>query len=74
MLLSKLKVLKPHQVKELHATMTEASVVFELGGSANDVFKKAKHRKVGAIRAIYESLEKLKKEDLDKVSKNMSAM
>jgi len=74
MLLSKLKVLKPHQVKELHATMTEASVAFDLGGSANDIFKKAKHRKVGAIRAVYENLETLKKEDLDKIAKTMRVM
>lgn len=68
MLTNKLKLLKPHQVNELHSVMTEASIAFEMGASAADVFKKAKHRKVGALRCIYERLEKLNKYELDKVA------
>jgi hypothetical protein len=50
--------LKPDQVKELADTMYEACVAMELGGSYKEVFRRAKHRKVGSMRKMYERMEK----------------
>lgn len=56
-LTDRLNLLKRGQVQELHNVLVEAGIAHSLTGKHRDVFKRAKQRKVGALRAIYEQLE-----------------
>jgi len=54
---SKIKLLNHAQVYELHDRLVEAGISYELTGKFKDVFRRAKYRKVGAERKVYEYLE-----------------
>jgi len=51
--------LKPNQVIELHDKLVEAGLCFELEGSHKEVFRRAKHRRIGVLRSIYKDLENI---------------
>ena len=56
-LTEKVARLTPAQVKELHDVLVEAGLAYELTGQYADVFRRAKYRKVGMQRSIYQQLE-----------------
>jgi len=60
--------LKPDQVKELADTMYDACIAMEAGGCYTEVFRRAKHRRVGCMRKMYERLEKATPKQLERMA------
>ena len=50
--------LKVEQVREVADVIYDACIAVEAGGTYTEVFRRAKQRKVGSMRKIYERLEK----------------
>ena len=72
-LTSQLKNLSPQQIKSLSDTMLNASIAFETGGNYREIFRRAKQRKIGLMRRIYELLEQAPYEDIENLSKSLAA-
>ncbi|WP_347987711.1 hypothetical protein [Methylomonas sp. AM2-LC] len=68
-LTSQLKNLSPQQIKSLSDTMLNASIAFETGGNYREVFRRAKQRRIGLMRRIYELLEQAPYQDIENLSK-----
>lgn len=64
MLTTQIKDLKRSQLHELHSTMLDACTAAELGGDWREIFRRAKHRKVGRLRRIYELLQSADRQDM----------
>ncbi len=52
--------------------MLNASIAFETGGNYREVFRRAKQRKIGVLRRIYELLENASYEEIENLSKSLS--
>ncbi len=65
-LLAKLPTKSLHKI---HQVLTEASLVYELGGDWQGVIKKSRYRAVGITRKILEYIEDSDDKIMDDVSK-----
>ena len=70
-LLLKVAMLKPDRVREFASVLYEACLAMEAGGNYHEVFRRAKQRKVGALRRLYERLERTTKSELERVANHM---
>lgn len=65
--------LKPEQVQELADIMYDACIAMEAGGCYTEVFRRAKHRKVGSMRKMYERLEKATPKQISRMADHLLA-
>lgn len=65
-LLTKLPTKALHKI---HQVLTEASLVYEMGGSWKEVIQKNRYRSIGITRKILEYIEDSDDEIMDDVSK-----
>ena len=63
--------LKPEQVKELAETMYDACIAMEVSGCYKEVFRRAKHRRVGCMRKMYERMEKATPKQLSRMADHL---
>lgn len=70
-LLLMVAMLKPDKVKEFASVLYEACLAMEAGGDYHEVFRRAKQRKVGALRRLYERLEHSTKGELERIADRM---
>ena len=63
--------LKPEQVKELADTMHTAAIAMEVGGNYQEVFRRAKQRRVGCMRKMYERMEKATPKQLSRMADHL---
>ena len=66
-----IRVLKPQQIRELYGVMLDAAVAHEITGCHRDVFRRAKYRKVGALRRVYETLEHASYKQIEAMSRSL---
>ena len=66
--------LNANQLSELHEVMTNASLAYELGGNFKEIFRRAKHRKIGRMRRIYQRLENCDIKQIEAMSKSLGEL
>jgi hypothetical protein len=71
MLSNQLKALKTAQILELHDVLVTACTAAELDGDWREVFRRAKNRKVGRMRRIYELLYNADKADIHRAAQHL---
>lgn len=64
-------MLKPEKVKEFASTLYEACLAMEAGGDYHEVFRRAKQRKVGALRRLYQRMEHSTRGELERIADRM---
>lgn len=67
-LVERAQQLNPRHIKELCDTLLDMSLVKTMGGDYRMVIKRAKNRTVGNRRKIYEELEVLPSDDLERIA------
>lgn len=72
MLSTQLHRLKPAQIQELAGTMLEASIGHAGGGHWQETFRRAKQRKVGLMRRIYDLLQTATAEEIEGMTKALT--
>lgn len=60
--------LSTEQLKAVHACLVEAGIAYEAGGNWREIFRRAKQRKVGLVRRIYELMEKADRHGIDRMT------
>lgn len=70
-LLLMVAMLKPDKVRAFASVLYEACLAMEAGGDYHEVFRRAKQRKVGALRRLYERLERSTKGELERIADRM---
>lgn len=73
-LITVIQRLNTAQLKELHQILTESAIAYEFGGNATEIFRRAKHRKVGLMRRVYERLEQCDNKQLEALSKSLGEL
>jgi hypothetical protein len=64
--------LSEKQLMEVYGVMLEAGITNEFCGNYREIFRRAKHRRVGRMRRIYETLEQAAPDDIKAVSQALT--
>lgn len=65
--------LKPKQIKQLADTMLNASIVYQTGGNWREIIRRAKQRKVGLLRRIYDMLQHATQDEFDIMAASLAS-
>lgn len=60
------------QIHELHNRLLDACTAMELGGNWREVFRRARHRRTGIMRRLYELLYNADRADIDRAAKHLT--
>lgn len=63
--------LKPHQVQEIHAIMVEGCIAAALGEDYQEIFRRAKQRKVGSMRKMLERMQNATPKQLERMADHL---
>ena len=70
-LTNQLKDLDAMQIKSLNSTILDASIAYEAGGNYREIFRRAKCRRVGLMRSIFEMLEQVPEAEIENLSRSL---